>query len=185
MTQFEFIAAAVSIVLALSAARLLTALPHVLAPGRRYWVHALWSMILLAMHLGFWWAIWIYRDIDPWTFRGFVAVMLTPAFLFLAVTALVSDSPATIESWRTHFYARHRAFFSLFTATTLSILLRQFTLLGDASAPTVEGAPPIPLPLMLVLTLMTLAGIVTTIERIHAVLVVIIAGFILFNFAQL
>jgi hypothetical protein len=39
MTQFEFMSAAVSIVLALSAARLLTALPHVMAPGRFYWVH--------------------------------------------------------------------------------------------------------------------------------------------------
>ena len=91
MTQFEFISVAVSIVLALSAARLLTAIPHVLAPGRRYWIHALWSVLLLLMHLSFWWAIWIYREIDPWTFRGFVAVMLTPAFLYLTVNLKKSN----------------------------------------------------------------------------------------------
>ena len=101
MTQFEFISVAVSIVLALSAARLLTALPHVLASGRRYWVHTLWSVVLLSIHLGFWWAIWIYREIDPWTFRAFGAVMLTPALLYLTVSTIVSDSPCTIESWRT------------------------------------------------------------------------------------
>ncbi len=117
MTQFEFISVAASIVLALSAARLLAALPHLLAPGRRYWVHALWSMFLLIAHLSFWWAIWIYREIDPWTFRGFAAVMLTPALLYLTVARLVSDRPAAIESWRTHFYAQHRVFYSLFLAT--------------------------------------------------------------------
>ncbi len=75
MTHFEFISVAVSIVLALSAARLLAALPHVLAPGRRYWIHALWSLALLFAHMDFWWTIWIYREIDPWTFTGFAVVM--------------------------------------------------------------------------------------------------------------
>ena len=51
MTQFEFISVAVSIVLALSMARLLTAVPHFLATGRRYWVHGLWAAVLLSMHL--------------------------------------------------------------------------------------------------------------------------------------
>ena len=186
MTQFEFISVAVSIVLALSAARLLTAIPHVLAPGRRYWIHALWSVLLLLMHLSFWWAIWIYREIDPWTFRGFVAVMLTPAFLYLTVSTLVSDNPAAIESWRTHFYARHRTFFSLFLAVVLSALLRQFMVLGDAFAPAVEGGTAISPTISLSLVLLTLAtGIVATGERIHSVLVVVVAGVLLANYANL
>ena len=185
MTQFEFISVAVSIVLALSAARLLTALPHVLASGRRYWVHTLWSVVLLSIHLGFWWAIWIYREIDPWTFRAFGAVMLTPALLYLTVSTLVSDSPATIESWRTHFYARHRIFFSLYLATLLSIPLRQFAVLGDAGAPLVEGGPALPVPLVFVGLLAAVAGIVLTNERSHGLLAVISAGILLFNFARL
>ncbi len=184
MTQFEFISVAASIVLALSAARLLAALPHLLAPGRRYWVHALWAMILLTVHLGFWWAIWIYREVDPWTFRGFATVMLTPALLYLTVSTLVSDSPATIESWRTHFYARHRIFFSLFLATALSIPFRQLTVLGDAFAPVYEGALPVQVRLLLGL-MISAAGIVATSERIHALLVVITAGFFLVNYAGL
>ena len=181
MTQFEFISVAVSIVLALSAARLLGAFPHLLAPGRSYWVPALWAVQLLAMHLGFWWAIWTYRDVDPWTFRGFAAVMLTPALLFMAVSTLVSDSPAAIESWRTHFYARHRVFFSLLAATFLSIPLRQFAVVGDPMAP-LATLPALPGALLL---LVPLVGIVATNERIHALLVVIASGLWLFNFAQL
>jgi hypothetical protein len=186
MTHFEFISVAVSIVLALSVARLLSALPHVLTPGRRYWIHALWSVALLFAHLDFWWTIWIYREIDPWTFTGFAVVMLTPALLFLAASSLVSDSPATIESWRTHFYARHRLFFSLYFATVCSIPLRQLIVLGDASfLPHVEGLPALPVAsLMLVGLAIPVLGIITTNERAHAFLVLFSATGIFFNIAR-
>jgi hypothetical protein len=186
MTHFEFISVAVSIVLALSAARLLTALPHVLAPGRRYWIHALWSLALLFAHMDFWWTIWIYREADPWTFSGFGVVMLTPALLFLTVSSLVSDSPTTIASWRTHFYAKHRVFFSLYLATVCSIPLRELIVLGDASAPHVEGLPELPVALMLVVGLAIPAlGIITRNERAHAFFVLWSAGGIFFNISRL
>ncbi len=186
MTHFEFISVAVSIVLALSAARLLAALPHVLAPGRRYWIHALWSLALLFAHMDFWWTIWIYREIDPWTFTGFAVVMLTPALLFLTVSSLVSDSPTTIGSWRTHFYARHRVFFSLYLATVSSIPLRQLIVLGDAPGLYVEGLPALLVAaLMLVGLAIPVLGIITTNERAHAFLVLWGAGGIFFNMARL
>ena len=184
MTHFEFISVAVSIVLALSAARLLAALPHVLAPGRRYWIHALWSLALLFAHMDFWWTIWSYREIDPWTFSGFAVVMLTPALLFLTVNSLVSDSPTTITSWRTHFYAGHRVFFSLYWATVCSIPLRQLALLGDASA-YVEGLPSLTVAVMLVGPAIPLLGIFTRNERAHAFLVLYSAIGIFFNITRL
>jgi hypothetical protein len=186
MSQFEFISVAVSIVLALSAARLLTALPHILAPGRRYWIHALWSLALLFAHMDFWWTIWAYREIDPWSFTGFAVVMLTPALLFLTVTSLVSDDPTTVASWRAHFYAKQRPFFSLYFATVCSIPIRQLLVLGDASLPRVEGLPAWPVALMvLVGPAMPLLGILTSNERVHALIVVVCAGGIFFNIARL
>ena len=186
MTQFEFISVAVSIVLALSAARLLTALPHVLAPGRRYWIHALWSLALLFAHMDFWWSIWIYREIDPWTFTDFAVVMLTPALLFLTVSSLVSDSPTTIASWRTHFYAGHRVFFSLYLATVSSVPLRQLIVRGNASMPYVEELPALPVALLMLAGLLVpVVGIITKNERAHAFLVLWSAGGIFFNIARL
>jgi hypothetical protein len=185
MTHFEFISVAVSIVLALSAARLLAALPHVLAPGRRYWIHALWSLALLFAHMDFWWSIWIYREIDPWTFTGFAVVMLTPALLFLTVSSLVSDSPTTIASWRTHFYASHRVFFSLYLATISSVPLRQLIVLGDASGAYVEGLPALLVALMFVGLAIPVIGIVTTNERAHAFLVLFSAAGVFFNLERL
>ena len=137
------------------------------------------------MHLGFWWAIWSYREVDHWTFRGFASVMLTPALMYLAVNTLVSDNPAAIESWRTHFYARHRIFFALYGAAFLSIPLRQFIVLGDAALPYVEGQPGVPLYALPIIFLIPVIGIVATSERIHAVLVVIGAGMFFLNLSRL
>jgi hypothetical protein len=186
MTHFEFISVAVSMVLALSAARLLSALPDVLAPGRRYWIHALWCVALLFAHMDFWWTIWIYREIDPWTFTGFAVVMITPALLFLTASSLVSDSPNTIVSWRTHFYAKRRVFFSLYFATVCSIPLRQLLVLGDASVPSVEGLSALPVVLMMLVgPSIPVLGIITSNERAQAFFVLVSAGGIFFNLARL
>ena len=170
MTQFEFISVAVSIVLALSMARLLSAVPHLLAPDRRYWVACLWAASLLPIHLGFWWNMWAYRQVDAWTFRGFAAVMLTPILLFLTVTILVSDSPGTVESWRERFYSRHRVFFSLFLVALLSRLLRQFAVLGSPlPSPETGVALFIGPPLLLIAAI----GAFTSKERVHEMLALI------------
>ena len=66
MSHFEFVSVAVSIVLALSAARLLTALPQVLSSGRSYWIHALWCLALLFAHMDFWWANSSATDHRAW-----------------------------------------------------------------------------------------------------------------------
>ncbi len=180
MTQFEFISVAVSIVLALSLARLLSAVPHLLAPGRRYWVPCLWAASLLPIHLGFWWAMWAYREVAAWTFRGFAAAMLTPILLYLTVTILVSDSPGTVESWRERFYARHRVFFPLFIVMLLSAPLRQFAVLGSPQISPEFGLPGFFGPLLL---LVGAIGSFTDKERIHQVLVVIAAAVVLVSYA--
>jgi hypothetical protein len=180
MTQFEFISVAVSIVLALSVARLLTAVPHLLAPGRRYWVHCLWAASLLPIHLGFWWALWAYREVDPWTFRGFAAAMLTPVLLYLTVTILVSDSPSTVESWRERFYSRHRVFFSLVFVTLLSSPLRQFAVLGSPRPSPGVGTPVVA---GLLLLLIGAIGAFTGKERIHQMLALIAAATALVSYA--
>ena len=180
MTQFEFISVAVSIVLALSLARLLTAVPHLLAPGRRYWVHGLWTAVLLPIHLGFWWNMWAYREVAPWTFRGFAAVMLTPALLYLTVTVLVSDSPDTVESWRERFYSRRRVFFALLFMTMLAIPLRQFAVLGSP-LPSPGIGPPIVVGLLALL--FGAIGAFSGKERLHQILAPIAAATVLVSYA--
>jgi hypothetical protein len=180
MSQFEFVSVAVSIVLALSAARLLSSLGHVFAKGRRYWIHALWCLILLAGHLTFWWAIWELHDVESWSFRAFAAAMLTPAILYLAASALVTEDPASVASWRAHYYARRRVFFALFIAMGLSVPLRQFAVVGDAELPLGFAAP--------ILVFSLIGGAICIVakgEHIHALLVAVLAALMLINLARL
>ena len=164
---------------------MLGALGHVLAPGRRYWIHALWCLIMVPAPLGFWWAIWTYHEIDAWTFRAFASVMLTPALLYLTVIALVSDTPSSIQSWRAHFFSRRRLFFSLVLASMLSIYLRQLAVLGDAAAPLFDDKFQLQPFVTTMLVVIPLAGFFTTQERAHAVLCVCVAGITVFTYAGL
>ena len=184
MTQFEFISVAVSIVLALSLARLLRAIPQILAPDRRYWVHAVWAAVMLQIHLGFWWAFWDYREVDDWSIRAFAAVMLTPALLFLTVNALISENPTTVDSWKTHFFAQRRTFFALYLLTLLSGFFRQFAVLGDAVAIPAGGSGQLlwMAPIILVLAGV---GISAKTERIHGPIALVHAAFFLWVFSRL
>ena len=58
MDIFEYLSVAISIVLAMGLATLLRALRDVLAPARRYWVHALWVLQVAFLHVQLWWAYW-------------------------------------------------------------------------------------------------------------------------------
>ena len=106
--------------------------------------------------------------------------MLTPALLYLTGTILVSDSPASVESWKQHFYARRRAFFCLVFVTLLSSPLRTFTVLG--SIPSTAGAGITPFT-ALVLFLIAAIGAFTSVERIHRRLVLIATGTVLIAYA--
>jgi hypothetical protein len=72
VTLFEYLSVATSIVLSISAAQLITILRAVLRPGRRYWVHTLWTVLALFGHLVIWWEFWGYRDVASWNLPQFV-----------------------------------------------------------------------------------------------------------------
>ncbi len=124
--------------------------------------------------------MWAYREVDPWTFRGFAAVMLTPVLLYLTVTVLVSDSPGTVESWRERFYSCRRLFFSLFFVTLLSSPLRQFTVLGNPLPTPGVGTPIVAGQLRLVIGAI---GALTSRERIHQMLALLAAATALVAYA--
>ena len=68
MSEFEFISVGVSIVLALSVARLLEGLRDSFDPSRRYWIHSLWLVNKLVNTLLLYWGAWVYRDLGDWGF---------------------------------------------------------------------------------------------------------------------
>ena len=129
MTLFEYIAAAVSIVLSLSAAQLLAATRHVLEPSRRYWVHATWVADILFVHLLAWWSLWSARNVATWTFASFALIMAVPASLYVASSTLVTASPQDVRSWEDYFMKVRRSFYAAYGVTVLAGAARRWLLL--------------------------------------------------------
>ena len=89
MTLFEYLSVAISIVLALSAAQLLGSLRAVFDAERRYWVHALWVVHVLVIHVIGWWGLWAFRDFESWNLALFGLFLVIPGLLFVCSNALV------------------------------------------------------------------------------------------------
>ncbi len=109
MTQFEYISVAFSVVLALSAAQLLNNIRSVFDPARRYWVHGLWVVHLLVLHVITWWTIWAFRDVS-WNLGSFSLALANLGALYVAANALVPTDRA--GSLQGHFFANRTMFFT-------------------------------------------------------------------------
>ena len=113
MTIFEFLSVAVSIILSLAIIRLLNGSPYLTASAKRYWVHAAWVIGLAIAIPLIWWNTWAYSQIEDWIFPEFVLLLLTPVTVYYLAATLIPDAPATVESWRSHFFqVRQRLFFA-------------------------------------------------------------------------
>ena len=143
MTLFEFLSVAVSIVLALSAGELLTNLRYAFDADRRYWVHSIWVIQQLLMHILVWWALWAYRDVQSWNLLTFTLVLLPPGFLFLCTTTLVPRNSSEIVSWHDHFFQVRRWFFAARILFIVAAAVRTWLLLDKPLwiSPTRASAP--------------------------------------------
>lgn len=114
MSDFEYASVVVSIVLALGIADILRFLADTFREraGRKlYWVHLLWIVVLLQLHIEFWWRMWRFRDfvtVGP----SLGLVLLGPAILFVTTRTLLPAGPADSD-FQALFYARKRLFFVL------------------------------------------------------------------------
>jgi len=129
LTIFEFLSVAASIVLALGLSTLITSIPYVFDSGKRDWLHALAFVALVAGHILAWWRIWPLSSVVNWNILGFAILMGTPLSLYLAATALVSNNPEQVESWKVQFSHRSRWLFSSLLAVWIFGVLRGYVLL--------------------------------------------------------
>lgn len=112
-TAFDHVAVAYSMVMSLSAVRLLDGLRPALAPRAGSWVAATWMLHKLLGVAFSWWAFYWLRADVTWTVATFLWVLLAPGILCLQATALVTTHPGSIADWRAHFGDIRRWFFSL------------------------------------------------------------------------
>lgn len=136
MELFEYLTAAVSIVLALALVRLVEGLRPALAREGRYWVHWGWVIAKIVSCLMLWWSFWGLRGGVAWSFPKFVLVFAGPIILYMQISFLVPRDPAGIASWREYFRSIQRPFY-LVNALFLAYL---------AIIPVVFVAVPLPTP---------------------------------------
>src|SRR6266487_1173027 len=123
MNAFEYLSVLISIILALGMTRVLAGVGEMLqARSRRhiYWVHSVWIVNLFLYLVIAWWIFYRWRNEQLWTFFLFVFVLISPTILYLASLLLFPGEGAVDEfvNYKTHYYANHRAFFTLFALFT-------------------------------------------------------------------
>ena len=166
MTLFEYLAVAYSIVLSLAVVRLLGGLPVAMAHRARYWVHAAWIGFVLLRALSFWWSFWSYREVVSWNFFSFALVLVAPGLLYVMAAALVPDTPSSVSSWRDHYFAVHRQFFTTQALSVVAVVIQSVLVLGVPLLHPLRGS-------QLLFVVLALVGATTKNPRIHAVILVV------------
>ena len=163
MTLFEYLTAAVSIVLALAVVRLVEGLRPALDSERRYWVHWGWVVSKLVSCLIFWWNLWAFREGVTWNFPYFAFVFIGPIILYMQASALVPQNPASIPSWRDHFLRTHRSFYVANALLLAHMMISPLLLVGEL----------IPAPGLIVLPLacaVSVVGAISSSERVQEII---------------
>lgn len=185
MDAFGYLSVLISIVLALGMTRVLAGIGEMLQARTRrriYWVHAVWVFNLFLFLVIAWWIFYRWRHVTQWTYFLFLFVLISPTILYLAAVVLFppEGTREEVPDYRSHFYANHRTFFTLFglwvpvdVADTLLKGLAHFKSLGFqyvASA--------------VILTGLFATAAITRNERFHAILAIyFIVHTILISFA--
>ena len=129
MTLFEYLTAGFVLILSFAVIRALLGIPHVLHRTSRYWVHVAWLILGLANCLVTFWAFWSYRDIE-WTLPRFIIALGTPATLFVFNSILIPADPASVSSWRKHFFDVRISLFVTGAVSVVLIFVTNYMILG-------------------------------------------------------
>ena len=115
----------------------------------------------------FWWSFWSYREVATWSFFSFALVLLLPGLLYMMAVALIPDNSNNLPSWRDHYFAVHRRFFSIFATSLLLVVTTSVWLLNAPLVHRLRGAQGFLFGLALI-------GAFFSNRRIHAGLAIII-----------
>lgn len=167
MSSFEYVSVLLSIVLALGVAHILTGVAAMIERWRqleRDWVFLAWCVATLAIHVGYWGALWRFHQVPRWTVGALLYWFGAVATLFLTSRLLVPAGPPPPDMHQ-HFAAIRRPFFGALTA---------YWLLASVGPLFVTSRWITPYrPFVVGFTLLALSGALVSSRRYHAVLTVV------------
>jgi hypothetical protein len=104
MSQFEYIAIPVSLIMTFGLARLLSGFPYLLTGKRTFWVHTLWCGTAIVNFLFFWWGFWNARHFEDWTLGSYLLTLAYPAMCYVGATILMPTDAAAQTDWHAYFF---------------------------------------------------------------------------------
>ena len=100
MDAFNYLSVMVSMVLGLGLTQLFAGIGNMVQVRRRvcfYWLHSLWVVLMIGLHIQMWWSFWMMRGVQEWTYTGFAFVLLGPATLVIASHVLLPELEKIIQ----------------------------------------------------------------------------------------
>jgi hypothetical protein len=124
MSQFEYLAVLLSIVVAFAISEILSGWGRLIrrrARIRPYWLLTSWSAIALVVMILFWWSAWDYRT-SSWTFFSFLALLSAAlTFVILAFVLTPAVSGASSPDLRDYYFRNRTWIFGLWALVLVQV----------------------------------------------------------------
>jgi len=121
VSQFDYIAVLVSVVVGLGVVHLLAgASRFLIARGewKPYWVHLLWTWNVFHYLVFFWWFVWRWSTVSEWSLLLFLFVLLYAVAIYLLCAVLYPDTDGR-RDYREIYFENRTVFFSLWVLLIL------------------------------------------------------------------
>src|SRR6266571_1445479 len=102
MDAFNYLAVMLSIVLGLGLTQLFAGIGNLVQIRRRvkrFWLHTVWVLLLIVLHVHMWWSFWALRGVTHWTYATFVYVLVGPALLVIASHIIIPEPVMGLRSF--------------------------------------------------------------------------------------
>src|SRR6058998_2632434 len=116
MDAFGYLSVMVSIVLGLGLTQLFAGIGNLVQIRRRvklYWLHSLWVLLLIVLHVHMWWSFWALRVVADWNYATFVYVLIGPAALVIASHIIIPELLEGRIDVQRHYFDTSPLFFGI------------------------------------------------------------------------
>ena len=121
MSQFEYVAVLISIIVGLALTQILRGVGQMVTNKdgpRPYWVHLVWTFYFFLLTVLFWW--WEFRlEVVEWSLWLYLVVIIYATLLFFVSLVIQPSSLENITSYKDYYFAHRRWIFGLLIAIWL------------------------------------------------------------------
>jgi hypothetical protein len=165
MSEFEFLAVLISVVMGLGVTNLLAGVGRTIHRRKQVRpdaVHTLWSATAFLVLILNWWVFFQWSDFPDWSFEAFLAIVLWAVALYMLSVVLYPPDMAEDEDFREVFEINRQWIMATFMVVALTDILTT-AIRGDLLN------PPAYTPFVLHLAVVCLAGIFIKGRRFHLI----------------